>query len=79
MRYMASNLILSALGIALGVGGFFLASWRASKPHDKPEPRLIPWRFVMMACILFVLLIVAYLMNLAGIETGPDKSPFGRF
>ena len=52
---------------------------RAHRPHDKPEPRLIPWRFLALLSAVIALLLVARLFNLAGFETGPDKSPLGRF
>ncbi len=57
----------------------YLCFERAHKPHDKPEPRMIPWRFLALLSAVIALLLVARLFNLAGFETGPDKSPLGRF
>ncbi len=75
---MTMDLLFSLVGIMACTGLFLLCHWRASLPHDKPEPRYIPWRILSFACIVLGLLIVAHLLNLAGLETGPDKSPFGR-
>ena len=75
---MLQDIVLSALGIGFSVAAFFYCNWKASKPNDTPEPRMTPWRTLSMLALLFGLLIVAHLLNLAGFETGPGKSPLGR-
>ncbi len=52
---------------------------RAHRPHDSPEPRMFPWRFMALLSVVIGLLFVSHLFNQFGVETGPDKSPFGRF
>ena len=73
---MIVEIVLSIIGIALGVAGFQFCSWKAGQPNDTPEPRMVPWRLLSFIPVVFSLLIVAHLMNLAGFETGPGKSPF---
>ena len=73
---MIVDIGLSLLGIALCAGAYFFLSSRADKPNDTPEPRMIPWRILSFAPVVLGLLIVAHLLNLAGFETGPGKSPF---
>lgn len=73
------DLILTLTGLvamaALGV----VANWRAGLPWNDLKPRRVPWRLVIiMAGFCFVLLLV-HLVNLLGLETGPENSPFGRF
>lgn len=70
------DIILSLMGILACIAGFLFCSWRANRPHDGLEPRMTPWKMLMMMCAVLLLLIVAHLLNLAGLETGPDKSPF---
>lgn len=72
---MTLDILISLAGIALCVAAFFFFNWRANKPNDTPEPRMIPWRILSFAPVVLGLMIVAHLMGLAGIETGPGKSP----
>ena len=68
---------LSLLAGCVGLGLY--ANRQAGKPYDELKPRIIPWTPVMLLCVFGVILTLVHLANLAGIETGPDKSPFGRF
>lgn len=43
------------------------------------RPHQVPWGLVMIACVFGIFLIVVHLMNLVGVETGPENSLFGRF
>lgn len=43
------------------------------------KPRRLPWRFIMILSGFLVVVTLVHLVNLLGVETGPDKSPFGRF
>lgn len=64
--------------LAMAVLGF-VANWRAGLPWDDLKPRIVPWRIVLIfSGFVFVVLLV-HLVNLAGVETGPEKSVFGRF
>jgi len=73
------DLILTLIGLvallALGV----VANWRAGLPWNDLKPRRVPWGFVMMMAAFGFVILLVHLVNLAGLETGPDKSPFGRF
>ncbi len=69
------NILLSILGIlACGASAYFCFE-RAHRPHDKPEPRMVPWRFLALLSAVVGLLLVASIFNSLGLETGPDKSP----
>jgi hypothetical protein len=75
---MSLDWILTLAGLAAGVGLFILASWQAERPNDRLDPRLIPWRFVIILAGFWTLIMVVHMFNLGGLETGPDKSPFMR-
>lgn len=55
------------------------ANWKASRPWDDMKPRQLPWRMIMIVSGFGVVLALVHIANLFGVETGPDKSPFGRF
>ena len=67
-----SGLVASAI---LGI----VANWRAGLPWNDSKPRIVPWRpVIVLSGFLFVVLLV-HVVNLVGVETGPENSPFGRF
>lgn len=73
------DLILTVFGLSAISVLAFVANKRAGQPRNDLKPSRIPWALVLIfSGFLFVVLFV-HLINIAGIETGPDKSPFGRF
>lgn len=66
-----------------GLAGFivlgFVANKRAGLPWNDARPRVVPWRFVIIISGFACVVLLVHLVNLAGIETGPENSPFGRF
>lgn len=49
---------------------FLYGSWRSAQPADPLNPRLIPWRPILMVSGVVALLMLAHLVNLFGFETG---------
>ena len=43
------------------------------------RPHQVPWGLIMVGCVFAIFLGAVHIMNLLGVETGPDKGPFGRF
>ncbi|MEO0466566.1 MAG: hypothetical protein AAF216_08465 [Pseudomonadota bacterium] len=70
---LSSALLLSSFGLAI------FANHRAGKPWDDLKPRVIPWRLVMILAVFVGFLSVVHMVNLAGVETGRENSPFGGF
>ena len=70
-------LTLSGLVGMLVLG--LVANWRAGLPWNDLKPRRVPWRLVLILAAFGFVILLVHLVNLAGLETGPDKSPFGRF
>ncbi|MEL6244983.1 MAG: hypothetical protein AAFQ85_06505 [Pseudomonadota bacterium] len=67
------SLLVAACGLAV------LANWKAGQPWDDLKPRVIPWRLLLIASAFAAIIILVHIANLAGVETGPENSPFGRF
>ena len=56
-----------------------VANWRAGLPWNDAKPRILPWRLILILCGFCFFVLVVHLVNLFGIETGPENSMFGRF
>ncbi len=57
------------------VGLTALLGWAGSRPPDvRRGPRLIPYRFLMMLGAVGVMLMVVHMLNLAGMNTGPQHT-----
>ena len=62
-------LIPTLVGIAVCIGLFFLARWRAGQPV-RPErgPRMIPWTFLAIMAAAFCVALLAHLVQLFGVD-----------
>jgi hypothetical protein len=61
------TLTLILLAIAGGVTGF--AGWRGAQPPDFVRgPRMVPWRFVMLAAAALFMLLLIHLVTLLGVD-----------
>jgi len=59
-----------AVLVALLVLAVF-CGWRGARPANILKgPRMVPWRPLMMVCVVATMLMLVHLMNLLGIETG---------
>lgn len=48
-----------------------LCGWRGARPSNVLKgPRMIPWRPLMMVCVVAFMLMLVHLVNLLGVETG---------
>jgi hypothetical protein len=56
------NLYLSICGLVLAIVFFAFASWRAMTPHNSLQPRIIPWKPMILVSGVIV---VAFAFNLA--------------
>jgi hypothetical protein len=60
------SLAASLLALALFSG------WRGSRPPNPHKgPRLVPWRFVMLAAAACLFFVLAYVGQQAGLIAGP--------
>ena len=57
----------------------YVANKKAGEPRNDERPSRIKWPFVLILTGFCFVVLFVHLINIAGIETGPDKSPFGRF
>lgn len=67
MDLTVTIIVLVAL-LALAV----FCGWRGARPPNVIKgPRLMPWRPLMMACAVAIMLLLVHLANLLGVQTGP--------
>lgn len=72
-------IISLSLATGLIVLGVFAQSKLGTVRKKDQRPHQVPWGLVMIGCVFGVFLVVVHLMNLIGVETGPENSMFGRF
>ena len=70
--YLTIGAILLVLALAV------FANWKAGQPWNDLKPRVIPWRLVLIASGFLLMLLIVHLLNVLGLETGSENSPFGR-
>lgn len=70
------SLGLAVLFIALGI---FAHSKLGTVRKKDQRPHQVPWGLVMVGSVFAVFLIVVHLMNLVGVDTGPENGFLGRF
>lgn len=67
--HMSLNVTLALAATFLTLGLF--AGWRGARaPNPHAGPRMIPWRLIMLLSAAAVMLMLAHLLNLAGVTTG---------
>ena len=60
--------------IVAGIILFVFAAWRTkTEPDPAKGPRMIPWTLIAITSGLFVILLLAHVFNLFGIETGRGR------
>lgn len=61
------------------MGAGVAAHNRAGTPRKDGRAHQVPWRGIMIGCVFGLFLVVVHMVNLLGVETGPENSPFGRY
>ena len=70
------SISLAAAFIGLGI---FSHSKLGTVREKDQRPHQVPWGLVMVGCVFGLFLVVVHVLNLVGVETGPENSMFGRF
>jgi len=63
---MPLTIALLVLSVAVSI----LARFMSNRPVQPGRARLVPWNVILIFAGAFAILMVAHLVNLAGIETG---------
>ena len=71
--------IIPTLVIAVLCGGIYQANRRMGKPRADGRPNQVPWGMVMVFCAMGIFISIVHLLNVCGLQTGPEHSLFGRF
>lgn len=62
--------VTAGLAVALALLAAF-SGWRGSRPpNPHGKPRMVPWRFLMLAFAAGVMMLTVHLVNLLGVKTG---------
>ncbi len=69
---------LSLAVFFIGFGIFAQSKLGTVRKKDQ-RPHQVPWGLVMIGCVFGIFMVVVHLMNLIGVDTGPEHSMFGRF
>ncbi|MGZ8363758.1 MAG: hypothetical protein ACXW3D_07635 [Caulobacteraceae bacterium] len=64
--------VTAALAVFCIAGAAFCA-WRGAQPAQIGKPRMMPWRFLMIAFVGLLLFLIVHLVNLAGVTTGNGR------
>lgn len=60
---LTAAIVFLALAIVCG--------WLGARPIDVLKgPRMVPWRPLMMVCVVGLMLMLVHLFNLLGVQTG---------
>jgi len=76
---MLNWLISIGLMICIGGLGIYAHSKLGTVRKKDQRPHQVPWGLVMIGCVFLLFLVVVHMMNLIGVETGPEHGMFGRF
>lgn len=67
---MSPSLTLTLLAAAVAVAAF--SGWRGARPPDLMKgPRMMPWRFIMLAAAALAFLLLIHLASVASGRTLP--------
>ena len=71
MLSLPLTVILFTVSSLLTIGFGFMGA----RPHDlrRTEPRMVPWRFLMMLSFVAALVLLVHLLNEMGFSTGHDR------
>ena len=72
--------IISLSIAAVFAGLAIVANSKIGTVREKDQrPHLLPWGLIMVGSVFVIFLVLVHLLNVAGVETGPEHSLLGRF
>lgn len=76
---MLNWFISIGLMVLMAVLGIHAHSKLGTVRKKDQRPHQVPWGLVMVGCVFVLFLVLVHIMNLLGVETGPEHGMFGRF
>lgn len=69
---------LTIIGLLLCGLAYWFTSYRAGLPRDDMKPKRLPWHLLMVLSAFAGAILFVHVINLLGVETGPENSLLGR-
>ncbi len=78
IKRMLDGLISAGLACAFMALGIVAHSKMGTYRKADQRPHTLPWGLILIGCVFGLFLILVHVMNLIGVETGPENNPFWR-
>lgn len=69
---------LTIIGLVMCGAAYWFSSYRAGLPRDDMKPKRLPWHLFMVLSAFAGAMVFVHVINLVGVETGPENSLLGR-
>jgi hypothetical protein len=76
---MLNWVIILSITAGLIALGLFAHSKLGTVRKKDQRPHQVPWGLVMVGCVFGLFLVVVHVLNIIGVETGPENSILGGF
>lgn len=72
------DIILSSLTALCALGLGIFAQRKMGTVRKDQRPHQVPWGLIMIGCVFVLFMVFVHLLNVLGVETGPENSFLGR-
>lgn len=76
---MLDWIITACVAAVLVALGLYAHSKQGTVRQKDQRPHQVPWGLIMIGCVFGLFLVVVHVLNIIGVETGPEHGLFGGF